>query len=271
MGKRRKHKLTAKNADKYELYQRSVQVPSAEVRFFDRAYRHAYGSRPTLLREDFCGTAAICCKWVRSRAERRAHGVDLDPEPLRWGSEHNVAKLPAEAQKRLRLYQRDVREIKGQKADVIAAENFSYFIFRSREELLKYFVAARRSLARKGVLVLDVMGGSEVLQENRKEKRKVKGFHYIWEQARFDPITNHCRFHIHFKFKNGSRLRRAFSYDWRLWSIPEIEELLAEAGFRESAVYWEGTDADGEGNGVYRRRKHAPSDPAWIAYVVGIK
>ena len=35
---------------------------------------------------------------------------------------------------------------------------------------------------------------------------------------------------------------------------------------------WEGTDEEtGEGNGVYRRRKHAPSEPTWIAYVAAAK
>jgi hypothetical protein len=45
-----------------------------------------------------------------------------------------------------------------------------------------------------------------------------------------------------------------------------------EAGFRRADVYWEGTDSKtGKGNDVYRRREHAESDPAWVAYVVGVK
>ena len=51
--------------------------------------------------------------------------------------------------------------------------------------------------------------------------------------------------HIHFEFTNGSRLKRAFTYEWRLWTLPEIRELLGEAGFSRSTVYWEDRDADG--------------------------
>ena len=80
------------------------------------------------------------------------------------------------------------------------------------------------------------------------------------------------QFCIHFRFKDGSALSRAFQYDWRLWTLPEIRELLIEAGFERADVYWEGTDKEtGEGTDVYRRREHAESDPAWIAYVVGVK
>ena len=65
-------------ADKYDLYIRSVQSPDVEVTFFDRAYRAQYGRRPMILREDFCGTAAVCYDWVKSAPGRTAVGVDLD-------------------------------------------------------------------------------------------------------------------------------------------------------------------------------------------------
>ena len=38
-----------------------------------------------------------------------------------------------------------------------------------------------------------------------------------------------------------------------MWSLPEIREILKEVGFKESHVYWEGTDEDGEGDGVFTR------------------
>jgi len=47
--------------------------------------------------------------------------------------------------------------------------------------------------------------------------------------------------------------------------------MLHEVGFREVHVYWEGVDEDGEGNGVYRRRDTAESDPCFIAYIVAAK
>ena len=60
------------------------------------------------------------------------------------------------------------------------------------------------------------------------------------------------RCHIHFKFPDGSRIKNAFSYDWRLWTLPEVQELLAEAGFDRITVYWQGTDEEtGEANGEF--------------------
>jgi len=51
-----------------------------------------------------------------------------------------------------------------------------------------------------------------------------------------------------------------------------VRELLAEAGFRRTDVYWECKNRrTGRGNDVYRKRKHAESDPSWVAYVVAVK
>ncbi|MFP4144693.1 MAG: SAM-dependent methyltransferase [Phycisphaeraceae bacterium] len=261
----------AKQADKYALYQQAVQDPETEIAFLERAYRSHFGRTPRVLREDFCGAFAVCCEWAKKRG-RSAVGVDVDPEPLAWGREHNLAKLDAEARKRVRTLEQDVREVRGPRADVVAAANFSFWIFEQRAELLRYFKAARRNLAREGVLVLDMMGGSESYVEEQEEVRRCRGFRYVWEQVRFDPVSSTGRWHIHFRFPDGSELTRAFSYDWRLWTIPEVRELLEEAGFDESHVYWEGTDPEtGEGDGQWRKVRSAASDPAWIAYVVAVK
>jgi hypothetical protein len=49
-------------------------------------------------------------------------------------------------------------------------------------------------------------------------------------------------------------------------------DLLIEAGFDTVEVYWEGMERDTEEpNGIFRVRKHAEDDPAWIAYVVAVK
>ena len=70
---------------------------------------------------------------------------------------------------------------------------------------------------------------------------------------------------------DGSEMKRAFAYDWRLWSIPELRDLLAEAGFVDTEVYWEATDRKtGEGNGNYYKAESALDDPAWVAYIVGV-
>ena len=263
----------ASRADRYDLYQRSVQSPEHEVAFFRRVFATTYGRRARLLREDFCGAGVVSCEWVRSHRERRAIGIDIDPVPLAWGREHNVARLPASARQRVALERGDARRIVGPKADLVAAQNFSFQCFKTRPDLKRYFKAAHGNLARQGLLCLDLMGGAELLADDRPEEVKsFRRFKYVWEQKRFDPITHDCEFFIHFRFPDGSALERAFHYRWRLWTIPEIRELLVEAGFRRADVYWEDTDRrTGKGNDTYRRRERAESDAAWICYIVAVK
>ena len=279
---KRRDRPVAETADKYDLYLRSVQSPDHEVEFFDRVYRKEFDRRPRVLREDFCGTFAVCCEWVKSHKDRVAVGVDLDPEPLGWGRAHLLSRLKDGQQERVNLLQDDVRAVRGPKADVLAAQNFSFWIFMTRGELVEYFRKARANLADEGVFILDMMGGGEVLAEDSTDERSInekplvdgnpRKFKYFWEQARFDPISHRCSFYIHFRFRDGSEMKRAFEYHWRLWTIPEVRELLADAGFARSDVYWEGTDPDtGEGDGVYRRRAHAPSEACWVSYIAAIK
>jgi len=274
MGKRKKKSGSsmASQADKYELYLKSVQEPEADIAFFERVFKKTYNRPARLLREDFCGTAAVCCQWVKGGPDRQAVGVDLDSEPLAWGRAHHLSQLSDEEQARVTLLQDDVRKVSGAKADVVAAQNFSFWIFKTRQELGQYFKAALDNLDQQGLLVLDMMGGYEVIQDDQEDVTRCKGFRYVWEQHRFDPITHDCTFFIHFRFKDGSELSRAFEYHWRLWTIPEVCELLREVGFSQANVYWEGTDSKtSQGNGRYKKRKHAPSEPAWITYIVGVK
>ncbi|HLU47973.1 MAG TPA: class I SAM-dependent methyltransferase, partial [Planctomycetota bacterium] len=72
-------------------------------------------------------------------------------------------------------------------------------------------------------------------------------------------------------FPDGTRMRRAFSYEWRLWHLPEALDLLREAGFPNPVVYWEGTGKDGKGNGIYRPSKVGDDATAWVAYIVAAK
>jgi len=269
--RRRSGSTQAERADRYDLYQRAVQEPDPDLRLARRAFEREYGRTPRLLREDFCGTAAIACRWVALHRENRAIGVDLDPEPLDWGRRHNAAKLRPEQAGRLKLVEGDVRQVGVARADLTLAFNFSYFVFHTRPALLDYFRRARAGLLPEGLLLVDAYGGADA-QRTSEEERDVDGFTYVWDQHRFDPISHRCTNHIHFEFPDGSRLRRAFSYEWRLWTIPEIRELMLEAGFRRTDVYWEGTDAEtGEGNGVFTRRARADDDPAWVCYVGAAK
>jgi len=257
--------LTARNADKHELYQESVQDTETEAAFLTRIYKKLRGRPAESLREDFCGTALLCAEWVKKK-ERTAVGIDLDASVLEWGKKRHLAKI-GEPGDRVTLLQQDVRaKVKGT-FDVTVALNFSYFIFRTRDDLRGYFKGVRSSMKKDGLFFIDAYGGHESWRECR-EPRRLKGFTYVWDQSKVDAIDNGVVNHIHFKFKDGSKLEKAFTYVWRLWTLQELRELLAEAGFSRSTVYWEDADDDGEGTGVFRPKAHAEQEQAWVAYIV---
>ena len=258
----------AKRADRYALYQRAVQDPVWEMEFVEQVFRERCGRAPCMLREDFCGTALAACEWVRRSPQHRAMGVDLDAGVLAWARAHNVARLKPSAAQRLTLMQADVLTVETPATDVLLAFNFSYWIFKERVTLRRYFERARLHLNPDGLFMLDAYGGYDAFKEMR-EREDFGNFTYTWDQAEYEPVSGHTICHIHFSFPDGSRLPRAFSYHWRLWTLPELREILGEAGFRKVQVYLEGTDAKtGEGNGIFRPAETAEADPAWIAYLV---
>ncbi len=270
-GKNTNRKRLADTADRHRLYQLAVQCVESEIDMVDQTYREIRGRHATRLREDFCGTGNSSCEWVRRRRNNTAVGFDLDAEVLAWGRAHNVAKLSRQRQSRIQLLQQNVLEAGQTEVDIILAMNFSYLTFKTRDQLRAYFSKARDGLADDGILMLDGYGGHESWR-TIKEKTKCDGFTYFWEQRKFNPISNEILCHIHFKFPDGSKMKRAFTYDWRMWTLPEIRELLAEAGYTKSTVYWEGTDEQtGEGNDIYLPTEQGEDDPRWVVYITAEK
>jgi SAM-dependent methyltransferase len=268
-------KKRAKTADKHDLYQRSVQAADVEAKFFRKTYKQIFGKKAKTLREDFCGTAIICAEWVKKKGAE-AWGVDLDEPTLDWGMAHNVAPLKPEQQARVHLVQDDVRTPEGvPQVDIIAAQNFSFFIFRERQQVLEYFRSVREGLKDDGMFLLDMLGGPACMQADEYEEKEVDhpdgDFIYCWEQEKYEPIHRRALYRIHFKFPDGSSIKNAFTYDWRMWTLPDVRELLIEAGFSETFVYWEGADENGEGDGIFKKRESAPADLAWVAYVIAKK
>ncbi len=258
--------LTASTADKFALYERSVQAPDNEVAFLDRVFRKTRGRRPLALREDFCGTGALCAAWAKSHLERTAIGLDLDGKTLAYGQSHHVSAL-GPASHRVELCRRDVLTAGPEKVEIIAAFNFSYCVFKERAELLRYFRRAHAALVDDGVFVLDVYGGLDC-QSELIERKRLPGFTYVWEQGPTDAIKGEAMRYIHFEFRDGSTLHRAFTYDWRIWSLPELCDALADAGFTRVEVYWESSDKRGRGDGKFKKRDAAVNEQAWIAYIL---
>jgi hypothetical protein len=268
--KKRKAHLTAKTADRHALYQWSVQDAEAEVSILASTYEELRGKPPIHLREDFCGTALVCAEWVKDPA-CTAEAYDIDPEVLSWGAERNFDPDQL-ANGRCRLFERDVRERSRTPPDIRWAGNFSYRTFKERPVLFDYFRRAYEDLAEDGIFVLDNHGGSETTVEQEERRKIDQGFTYVWDQAEFWPGTGDYECHIHFEFADGSRMEKAFVYDWRLWSTPELKDLLLEAGFERVVLYWEGTAEDGvSGNGAYEEDEKGENCLSWIGYVVALK
>ena len=192
---------------------------------------------------------------------------------------HNLTTLPRERRNAVHFLRGDVRAPAPTKVDVIAASNFSFYGFHTRQDLVTYVTQARKNLRPKGVLALEMMGGPDVQTLGRRETRRLNGFSYIWEQLEFDPINQRCDFRMHFRFVLIWTFYLAYceaAFDHGNTDVMQftldVREICAQAGFSKTVVYWAETDhSTGGSNGIYKRRDTAPPDPAWLAHIVAIR
>lgn len=265
----RRRPTQAESSDRHVLYESSVQNVEAEIDFIDTTFATLRARKAALLREDFCGTANTSCEWVRRRGGNRAVAVDLDAAVLDWSRKHKLARLKPSQRQRVRLMNVDVLRVRTEPMDIVLAMNFSYWVFKGRDTMKRYFRRVRDGLAADGIFFLDAFGGYEAFRE-MEESTEHGRFTYVWDQESYNPINGDITCHIHFKFKDGSRMPKAFSYHWRLWTLPELTGMLEECGFR-ATVYWEGTDKNGDGDGNFTPATVGEADAGWIAYIVAEK
>ena len=264
----------------HRLYEASVQYVESDLDFIQRVYRRKNGRLPYRLREDFCGTALLACEWVKRSTKNSAVGVDLHAPTIRWAKQCNVDRLTGSQKERISLVEGDVLEVEVPGVDVVLGLNFSFCVFKTRALLKRYFVSALNGLNAGGMLVLDIYGGGDSVVAKEDDSRLIPGFmtpegeqvpefEYRWEQCSFDAVSHSTRCAIHFDVPGFGVVDHAYTYDWRLWTLPEIQELLLEAGFKTASVYLHGFTDEGESDGVFRRRVRYENEAAWIAYVVG--
>lgn len=252
----------SKKLDKFDLYTLCVQDPPRMAEFLEAVH----GGRARILRDDFAGPGAIARAWARKSSSHRGIAVDLDAEPLR------KAKTAA----RVTCVIEDVRRVKA-KADVICALNFGVCELHERRDLLEYLAQARRTLHAGGVLVCDLYGGSDAFARSTT-RRTVRvdaqtSVRYSWSQDGGNPATGRVRNRIHFRVQQGPRLiemRDAFSYDWRLWSIPELSDAMREAGFTSVEVHDRMGAARDSEERLHTRAlaEGEPLDDPFVAYVI---
>jgi cyclopropane fatty-acyl-phospholipid synthase-like methyltransferase len=250
----------------HHLYEQAVQEPDGEVEFVAQVFQERRGRPAVSVREDFCGTALFSATWVQEDPRRTAIGVDLDADTLDWSRKHRIEPLGA-ARERVQLICADVREVEAPAVDVVAVFNFSYSLIHERRDLLTYFKRVRSSLSADGLFVLDFHAGPRSQQE-LFEETDFDGFTYVWEQGEMDAISGRARRAIHFVLDDGREFNDAFAYEFRVWTVPELRDLLDEAGFSHAHVYFEDFDKDGYSLGAPERVEKIAHEDSWIGYLV---
>ncbi len=261
--------------DRFECYELCVQSPRHVVSML----RAVHGGEPMVLREDFCGSAAVARRWAMEGMTRRdgsrAVCTDLDRAALDraagWAEEGRVTD---------RLSLRCADSITGgdeDPADIVFVGNFSVGYCHTRGELVAYL---RRSLARlrrgggEGVFVCDTYGGEGQWTLGSLERTHMGAgrevIKYLWQHEEADPttamVTNSISFRVIEEGEVVADLPRAFVYRWRLWSIAELRDAMLEAGFVSTAVYKDLNPSPGE--------PATPVEPSalgenWIVMVAG--
>jgi SAM-dependent methyltransferase len=272
---------TPKRPHKLALYRRAVQHPQAEAAFLHRTYRHYnHHALPLLLREDFAGSCAVASSWVDMNEEHQAMAVESHSPTARWAQRTANRELNDRTSD-LHIVEADVLDIDGPKVDITCALNFSTFIYHDRPTLKRYFKSARRGLRPNGMFTIDAYGGPGAMKTGTQTRRvpavgkdpgQAPGFTYLWEQRSFDPVTHQTECRIHFELPDKRRVDSAFIYRWRLWTLPELMELMLESGFKTVEAWCDTFDpAAGTSDGIYRPTPGMPAREDWIAYVVGLK
>ena len=104
---KKKSKLTSKNADIYDLYERSVQSVEFEVEFIEKMFKKYNRGKCLDIREDFCATASISATWVKGSKKKTAFAIDLDKKILNVAKKRINKSLSEEQSKRLHLIHGD--------------------------------------------------------------------------------------------------------------------------------------------------------------------
>lgn len=247
--------------DKFDAYELCVQSPR-HLSMFLRALYPGSGTPPDalILREDFCGTAALSRRWVADARRRfgpdapaRAIAVDLDPAVLARAAKANQEAGLSGAITLLHADCITAPVRPSDTCDIIFVGNFSIGYIQDRRTLVDYLRRSRERLALgrmgfssdTGLFACDTYTGpgayalGGVTRTHMGRGREV--VRYTWEQREADALTARVTSVLHFQIEiDGeitARFPDAFTYHWRLWTIPELREAMLEAGFASTEVH----------------------------------
>lgn len=252
----------ARRLGPHDLYELCAQYPPRDVALL----RAIHGRGPRILGEDFSAGAALSRAWVESGG--RAVACDHDASVL-----DRASGLPGLVTRRC-----DVLRARDP-VDVLFVGNFTIGEFHERSRLLAYLRHARARLQPGGIFACDLYGGVDAYQTGTLDEDRLgpggERIRYTWEQVTACPLSARVVNAMHFRVRpsrgRAYALPRAFEYDWRLWSPPELRDALLEAGFRHVAFYHRFHHAEDDAGGVHVRplEPGEPIEEAWFLFVVG--
>lgn len=253
------------NLDKHDLYERCVQSPEHLLPML--CAMHAVGpassrcvarlsDTPRILGEDFAGTAALSYLWADADPANHAIAIDLDldKDTLHRRPQHDrVTRIVGDVRDATTLNQQPGASA-AHACDILFVGNFSIGYLHTRAELLAYLVHARARLNPGGVFLCDTYGGESAFipmlihrDHTAPDGRRIR---YTWEQRDANPLTGMVTDVLHFEIDRAGMIEAefpdAFVYHWRLWSVPELLDAMAEAGFTATEVYDKSPDAEDE-------------------------
>lgn len=223
--------------DKYQLYIDSVQDIGGLLGFVNSICGDKMKDKknPPVLREDFAGTGINAYHWrLDAPLDSYAIAVDIDPEPIEWGKKEFGDEDRGDD---VHFYNEDSLLL-DKPSDITLCLNSSIFSIHSRDRLSTYFNRVYERLNKDGVFIFEIYGGPSALTTGKDEVPiGIDEFTFVWEQRNVNTLTNRSENYISFRFPNGQQMRDAFSYDHRVWTLPELMDIIGETDFKDTEVY----------------------------------
>jgi len=184
-----------------------------------------------------------------------------------------------------------VADLRRRRADLILTLNYSLCLLYTRADAVRYLRHALAALKEgepsaaagdddddnekesTGILMLDLLGGHTAERAGLVLARRnlSTGARFRWEQARYDPLARRLRSHLRLLGegkgaagggkggKGGAEPVATFTYDWRLWTLPDAIELLREAGHSGDVRVWVRRMREDDGGRTVRREEEGSS------------
>ena len=126
----KKLKITARNADKYKLYEEAVQNVDFEVDFYASMFKKYSKRQCNILREDFSASAKISQEWVKRNKNNISYAIDLDKKILDYAKNIASQELNSDQFSRIKHIKANSQTFFTPNIDLISACNFSYWVLK---------------------------------------------------------------------------------------------------------------------------------------------